>query len=45
MKYTKPTYISEKIESNDIILTSSVNKVDETSAEVRTSILDILGLI
>lgn len=44
MKYTKPTYISEKIESSDIILASSVNEVDETSAEVRASILDVLGL-
>lgn len=49
MKYTKPTYISEKIETSDIILTSleggaTITEVDSTTAKVGVSALDVLGL-
>ena len=50
MKYTKPTYLSEKIETSDIILASlteggaTITEVSESAAQVGASALDILGL-
>ncbi len=53
MKYVSPKYLNEAIESNDIILLSSVvdlgngaklTQVDESHAKVGASALDILGL-
>lgn len=47
MKYIKPTYEKEKVESNDIILTSggaTIKKINESAAIVSASILDVLGL-
>lgn len=47
MKYIKPTYEKEKFESNDIILTSggaTIKEINESTASVSASILDVLGL-
>ncbi|MBQ8145697.1 MAG: hypothetical protein IJ039_02845 [Clostridia bacterium] len=51
MKYVSPQYKLEKIVSNDIILTSIIYNGEavmveksESSAQVSTSVLDILGL-
>ena len=50
MKYIKPTYKSEIIMSNDIILASSLleggatlKEINSTSAQVDVSALDVLG--
>ena len=47
MKYIKPTYEKEVVESNDIILISggaTVKEINESTANVSASILDVLGL-
>ncbi len=51
MKYTKPTYINEAIESSDVILASvlldgGATLIDkgDGSAQVGASVNDILGL-
>lgn len=50
MKYTKPSYEKECLETNDIILISgigtsevTVNEVSSTQAQVSASIKDVLG--
>ena len=49
MKYIKPIYIKEKIETQDIMAVSLGNNVSltetaEGTAQVSSSVLDILGL-
>ena len=51
MKYTKPTYKNEALETEDIILTSLILDGGATlidkgdgNAQVSTSVLDVLGL-
>lgn len=51
MKYIKPTYKNERLETEDIILSSLISEggativeIDEGSARVGASALDILGL-
>ena len=51
MIYTKPTYIDEAIESNDVILASInlgggviLTETAEVGAQVGASVLDVLGL-
>ena len=52
MKYLKPEYTNEAIESNDVILASGTGlnggatllQTSETTAQVGASVLDILGL-
>jgi len=49
MKYIKPTYKKEEIETSDIILMSlgkgvTLTEKDENTAQVGASVLDILGL-
>lgn len=50
MKYIKPTYKNETVETKDIVLASlgegvSLVEKDESSAQVSASVLDILGLV
>ena len=52
MRYFKPEYSNELIESNDVILASVVDlgngavltKINEATAQVGASALDVLGL-
>ena len=52
MKYVNPTYKLESVETSDIILASGIkleggailNEIDESTAQVSTSVNDILGL-
>ena len=48
MKYTKPTYEKETVNSCDVVLSSSLGgatltEVDENNAKVSASLFDILG--
>ena len=52
MKYTKPSYQIEELETNDIILISgesegeaTIKEVSSTQAQVSTSLKSILGSI
>ena len=48
MKYKKPTYEKETIETKDIIMISlggaTLTEVNSTTAKVGASVLDIVGL-
>ena len=52
MRYIKPTYESQNVETSDIILASGIkldggailNQINEDTAQVSTSVNDILGL-
>ena len=51
MKYIKPTYKNESLETQDVILASilldggaTLVEIDKSSAQVGASALDILGL-
>ena len=51
MKYIKPTYKNEALETEDIVLASvqleggaTLTQIDESTAQVGASAFDILGL-
>ena len=52
MRYFKPEYLKEAVETNDVILASAIDlgngvtltQIDEGAAQVGASAMDVLGL-